>query len=204
MVSIITSPERIHEEAKILRELLQAGAASVLLRKPGWSVQEYTTLLESIDPACYPGIRISQYPELCMRYGLSGVHFGEAARATLTPAQMEYFNQRHWHTSTSIHTPAMIPVLGNTWGTLLLGPVFNSISKPGYNSSIKAGTRLNKTGSTASIIALGGVDHTNIHLLRQMHFDGAALLGAIWQEPARAITNYNRIQEIWNHNALAH
>lgn len=203
MLSIITPPERIYEEAKILRELLQAGAGSVLLRKPGWSVQQYASLLDSIDPACYPGIRISQYPELCRQYGLGGVHFGEAARSTLTPLQMEYFNQQHWHTSTSIHTPAMIPVLGNTWETLLLGPVFNSISKPGYNSSIKADTRLNKTGCTARIIALGGVDHTNIHLLRPMCFDGAALLGAIWQKPARAITNYNRIQEIWNHNALS-
>lgn len=204
MLAIITSPERIHEESRILRELLQAGAGSVLLRKPGWSMQEYAALINTIDPACYPAIRISQYPELCMQYGLGGVHFGEAARATLTPLQMEQFNQQHWHTSTSIHTPAMIPVLGNTWRTLLLGPVFNSISKPGYNSRIKATTLLDKTGSTASIIALGGVDHTNIHLLRQMHFDGAALLGAIWQQPARAITNYNRIQEIWNHNALVH
>ncbi|MET6999336.1 thiamine phosphate synthase [Chitinophaga defluvii] len=202
MVSIITSPERIHEEPKILRELLQAGAGSILLRKPGWSVQEYAALLDSIDPDCYPGIRISQYPELCSKYGLGGVHVGETVRATLTSRQMEYFNRQHWHTSTSIHTPAMIPVLGNIWDTLLLGPVFNSISKPGYSSRIKADTRLDKTGSTARIIALGGVDHTNVHLLRQMHFDGAALLGAIWQQPARAIINYHRIQAIWNHYAL--
>jgi thiamine-phosphate pyrophosphorylase len=204
MLSIITSPEHIPEEARILQELLQAGVQRILLRKPGWQMQQYATLIEAIDPAYYQSMMISQYPDLCAQCGLGGVHFGEVAREALTPGQMEYFSRQQWVTSTSIHTPALLPVLGNNWHTLLLGPVFNSISKPGYNSRVRTDTPLDKTGCTAQVIALGGVDHSNIHLLRELHFDGAALLGAIWKDPSQAINNYQRLQQIWNLSAPTH
>jgi thiamine-phosphate pyrophosphorylase len=49
---------------------------------------------------------------------------------------------------------------------------------------------------------LGGVDHTNVGLLKQWQFDGAALLGIIWKTPLQAVENYYRIQELWNRSDL--
>jgi thiamine-phosphate pyrophosphorylase len=72
---------------------------------------------------------------------------------------------------------------------ILLGPVFDSISKHGYKSKfsrdeLKEGIaewRALKPGnSEIKLYALGGIDAENIKELEELGFDGAAVLGAVW------------------------
>ncbi|WP_448634717.1 hypothetical protein [Pedobacter panaciterrae] len=51
--------------------------------------------------------------------------------------------------------------------------------------------RLNNT----KLIALGGIDDKNAEALSLMGFDGVAVLGFIWNDPSKAISNFKRIQE---------
>ena len=191
MLWIITSPERIHEEEGLITALLQAGVARVLLRKPGWNIEQYRLLLDKINSGYHNRLLIRDQPGLAAAYGLAGVHW--SGQKHLLPVQMGITNSR------GIHSTNEITLTDQRFTTLLLSPVFNSISKPGYAGRFNA-PLTNK--NNRQVLALGGVDHTNIALLKQWNFDGAALLGAIWKTPAKAVENYYRIQELWNRNDL--
>lgn len=197
MVWIITSPERIHGEEKIIAALLQAGAARIVLRKPYWETREYNMLLEEIDPAFFPAVIVHDNFQVCNKYPVGGIHLSGKVRGSMTTNELQLCLQRYTHSSTGIHDTADIGAMPPQFNTLLLSPVFNSISKPGYTGRF-AQPLPDKQGR--QIFAMGGVNAANIGRVKQWHFDGVAVLGAIWQEPAKAVDNYLRIQELWNRN----
>jgi thiamine-phosphate pyrophosphorylase len=88
------------------------------------------------------------------------------------------------------------------WDFLLYGPVFDSISKPGHNGRLSAGFRQHPWESGARVMAIGGVKRANTNILRGMGFHGLALLGAIWQEPDKAVEHFIEIKKEWN--GIAH
>ncbi|CAL1521215.1 thiamine phosphate synthase [Chitinophaga sp. MM2321] len=200
MIWIITSPERLNEEGKILTALLKAGVSRILLRKPQWTPEAYHDLIAAIDPAFYSKIIIHDNFQVCHTYALGGIHLSGKMRNSITGSEWQLCLRQYPLRSTGIHHPSEIATMDKQFSALLLSPVFNSISKPGYGGRF-AQALDNKAGHT--ILALGGVDHTNITHLKQWHFDGAALLGAIWKQPAKAVDNYYRIQELWNRNDLS-
>lgn len=190
MLWIITSPERVHEEERLVSALLEAGAARVLLRKPGWSTGQYRLLIDKIGSNYYNRLLVRDQPLLAAAYGLAGVHWSGQENAAPLPG---------FTNSKGIRSADGITLTDKRFCTLLLSPVFNSISKPGYAGRFHAPLA---SKHNRQVLALGGVNHTNIALVRQWNFDGAALLGAIWETPAKAVENYYRIQELWNKNDL--
>lgn len=86
---------------------------------------------------------------------------------------------------------------------MFLNPVFNSISKAGYTGFADASFILQKSVNQPEVIALGGIDATNIHQLKTMNFDGAAVLGSIWQNPEKAVFNFKVLQEICHKNSIS-
>ncbi len=192
MIWIITSPEQINDEEKVIAALLSTGVARILLRKPNWSTEQYAALLDQLPPTYYNRLLIRDHPMLAAAYGLAGVHWSGEGMRQLAISEKE--------NSTGIHTIEEITLTDTRIHTLLLSPVFNSISKPGYEGQFE---KQLPNKNNRQVLALGGVDHTNISLLKQWHFDGAALLGAIWKTPANAVENYHRIQELWNKSDLS-
>lgn len=201
MIQIISYITYLPEETTYWQQLLAEGASSILIRKPGWKETDYERLLLQTDPACYPKLMIAGHPALCDKYNLQGIHFSEAGRGLIKCGQIARFRQRGWRLSTSIHAASTLQVASDNWDQLLLAPVFNSISKPGYNSTIPKNFRLFKDGYNGQVVALGGIDHTTAAKARNMQFDGIALLGAIWQDPAKAVSNFCRIRDIWRTDA---
>lgn len=72
---------------------------------------------------------------------------------------------------------------------VLLSPVFDSISKYGYKSKfsreeLKVGIakwrRFIGDGSEVKLYALGGINAKNIYGLKELGFDGAVVLGGVW------------------------
>jgi thiamine-phosphate pyrophosphorylase len=186
MLWIITAPHAVDHETAIIPALLRAGADRLLIRKPGWTAENYERLLQQLPHDAYSRILIRDHHALAVKYGLAGVHW--SSYPVFVPG-LEH--------SRGVHNPEEIEQQDNRFNTLLLSPVFDSISKPGYkglhNKSMKKFNR--------SVLALGGIDHTNISRLREWNFSGAALLGAIWQEPANAINRFKNILEIWKQSA---
>jgi len=203
MIQVLSHSTALPGESASFRQLLEAGADSILLRKPGWQEAAYEQLLLETDPSCYPQIMIAGYPSLCKKYGLMGIHLGEAARALLSKEEVLSFHRSGWLLSTSIHAVETLQIVDDIWDQLLLAPVFDSISKPGHNSPFGQDFHLQKDGYPGRVLALGGIDLTTAAKARNMQFDGIALLGAIWKEPAEAISNFCRIRDIWRTHVLS-
>ena len=51
--------------------------------------------------------------------------------------------------------------------------------------------------SKIKIIALGGVSASGIPDVKNYDFDGIAVLGTIWNEPEKAISNFKKLKEEW-------
>ena len=69
-------------------------------------------------------------------------------------------------------------------------PIFESISKPGYKGTWDhqwLANRLTTNALDESIIALGGVSADNRDAIVEMGFDGAAVLGFIWQDTDKSV-----------------
>ncbi|WP_460939769.1 thiamine phosphate synthase [Spirosoma humi] len=90
--------------------------------------------------------------------------------------------------STSIHQLSDWPTLAGQAELVFYSPVFASISKPGYGPTVSLDTIKSEIDSIRQqsvqlprLIGLGGVQANTIQLVRQAGFDGAALMGALWQ-----------------------
>lgn len=197
LIQIISHTGIIPDETIIWEQLLDEGADSILVRKPGLPLSGYETLIQQVAPAYRNRLMIAEHATLCERYGLQGVHFGEAARADLSAEQLNSYEEHHWLLSTSIHSADTLHVTSNAWGQLLLSPVFNSISKPGYTAAFDSSFRLDKDGFEGNVLALGGISDATAAKAREMQFDGIALLGAIWENPSDAVEEFCRIRDIW-------
>jgi len=82
------------------------------------------------------------------------------------------------------------PINPADWDFLLLGPAFDSISKAGYKGR-------SFSDIPPNAIAIGGVTPFNIEKLKELGFCGAAMLGAIWQEPAQAVEVFIKAKTLW-------
>lgn len=188
MIWVITSPERIYEEVERINQLMTV-ADVLLLRKPGWVEEEYTALLEQLRPAFRNRIMIGEQPALVRKYGLMGLHLSEKKRLQASPGELSDYTALGVPLSTSIHQPVSP---GKMWRHLLLGPVFNSISKPGY-----AGNSAVTENIPSNAVAIGGINAANVGMVRAMGFSGAAVLGAIWQECRDPAEIYQQIKTAW-------
>jgi thiamine-phosphate pyrophosphorylase len=94
-------------------------------------------------------------------------------------------------TSRPVHTrPELRDALDkNTWDSLLVSPVFPSISKPGHAPlpsqfpAFELRQLLSTNPRQTAVIALGGVTPDKLPALRELGFDGAAALGFVWNSP---------------------
>ncbi len=98
--------------------------------------------------------------------------------------------------STSIHQLSDWPLWTNKVELVFYSPVFESISKPGYGPVVSLAEmeyQLKKLRSEyenlPKIIALGGVHQGNIAAVQRSGFDGAALMGSLWnnENPANGL-----------------
>ena len=87
--------------------------------------------------------------------------------------------------SSAVHRLEALPAIGDGFDYLLLSPVFDSISKPGYRAAF-AHDRLQRSlrRTDQAVMALGGVDADRIATTAMLGFDGVAVLGAVWRSAA--------------------
>lgn len=180
----ITSPAPVAHEAAVINQLFAAGLPLLHLRKPEATEQQISLLLEQIHSRYYAQISLHSCHHLAGRWGIRRLHFPEKLRAAQHTAIWQQLAEQGIPASTSVHQLPVPPAFRQQFHYVLYGPVFNSISKPGYESVLPEHYRL--PAQPVPVIALGGITPENIHHVREMHFDGAALLGALWQQPEKA------------------
>lgn len=190
----ISSPVAVDDEPILINNLFMAGLKCFHLRKPESDIQLVKDLLNGIAPRFYDRIALHQFHEIAPAYGIKRLHYTEREREAASTVQWKSYLDNEFTLSTSIHDISILPDL-TPLGYVLYGPVFDSISKPGYQSKLAADFKLDKTNIKPKVIALGGVELSTLTKLKTMGFDGAAVLGTLWNEPNKAVERFIQLQK---------
>jgi thiamine-phosphate pyrophosphorylase len=191
---VVISPEsRDPREVPAMGRFFAAGLERYHVRKPSWTPQDLEAWLTALPEAWRPRIVLHGHQPLVERLGLGGRHDrdGEPVDASMPRAA-----------SRSCHDlPSLRRLLGED-GSILFGPVFPSISKPGYGPAAnfpwyelwallkqRRRTSSSDAGARARVLAIGGITAQRLGRCAEIGFDGAAVHGAVWgdSDPARAL-----------------
>lgn len=174
-IIVITTPNFIKGEESIIPHLLQLGVDIVHIRKPSATREQLALLLDSLPKWCYDRLVVHDCLELANEYHLRGIHLNR--RNHTIPDNFT------GSLSMSCHSLEEVEIKKDMAEYVFLSPIFNSISKSGYNSAFSKEELHNamKQGTIDhKVIALGGVSAVNIDTVKDLGFGGAALLGDIW------------------------
>lgn len=194
---VISALDAIHNEAVIINQLFEAGLSRFHLRKQDWNIRQCIHLLQGIDQEYHANIAIHQHHMLRDHFNIKRLHYPERLRTISDAESWNELQQNCYIMSTSVHELAEIPLM-EKFEYVFFSPVFNSLSKPGYQSQLSNDFILEKVNISPKVIALGGIDQNNLTKIGKMNFDGAAVLGAIWNKPEKAIINFKALNEILN------
>lgn len=194
---VISSPDIITGESNIVNNLFLSGLKCFHIRKPGADIKAIIELMNGIAPQFYDRIALHQFHEIAADFGIKRLHYTEQARKESNEQQWQMQIDMGYKLSTSIHDITMLPRLKH-FDYTFYGPVFNSISKPGYQSKLPEDFYIDRAHVNPKVIALGGVALSNLIRIKTMGFDGAAVLGTIWNEPAKATERFNELKDNLN------
>ena len=188
-IVLITQPKNVQNEAVLICKLFEAGLEKLHIRKPAHSALGISLLLDSIPKDLWQNIVMHRQHELVNDYGLAGYHHQEGEEIKACSGTI----------SQSIHYLEDLPSLNSKLDYVFYGPVYQSISKKGYEPKVPLSlvketlSNLSKLSVRPKVYALGGVRRKKIIPLAQAGFDGLALLGSIWghSDPVMAFRKFN-------------
>jgi thiamine-phosphate pyrophosphorylase len=191
MLIVLSSPGPVAREAECINQLFEAGMQRFHLRKPESTTAAMRKLLQAIQPAYYSRIALHQHHTLAVEFGIQRLHFTETMRERTNEEMWQEFVAAGYQLSTSLHSVAAYGALSSLFHYAFLGPVFDSISKAGYKAGNVANQLTALVQRPVPLIAIGGINESNYHKVMEQGFDGAAVLGAIWQndDPLQAFKN---------------
>lgn len=178
---VITREEFTAEEPETILRLLEGGIDRIHLRKPAATEAEMRRLIESLPATCYPHLSLHDHLPLAAEYGLGGVHLN--GRNPMPPAGFRGVVSR------SCHTLGELAESAPTTGYRFLSPIFDSISKSGYQAAFSEADLRDAAAQgiiDTRTLALGGVTPARLPQVRAWGFGGAALLGCIWRDTSPA------------------
>lgn len=195
MIIVISHPTPVEQEHKIINALFDEGLPIFHMRKLDYSEKEMNHLLMKIDKQHHPKVAFHQHHEMADHFGSRRLHFTEQERKKFMDDISEK-KRAQYTLSTSIHHVREYASLPDSFEYCFLSPIFNSISKPDLKSMVTPDFKL-PVKSKIKIIALGGVSASGIPDVKNYDFDGIAVLGTIWNEPEKAISNFKKLKEEW-------
>jgi thiamine-phosphate pyrophosphorylase len=196
MLIVITSPEKLANESELINQLFDHGLEILHLRKPSCTKPDFETLLKSINLEHKRKVVLHQFHELASKYNVKGLHLREVSRKQLSISELKELSKelkrKNLTFSSSFHSKEDIIVSGNVFDYVFLSPVFDSISKPDY---VGLKFKVQSLKCETKIIALGGIDTSNIYDTKELGFEGAAVLGAVWGESEKALETFINIKK---------
>ncbi len=174
---LITTPTYFVEEDKIITKLFEEGLDILHLRKPETAPIYAERLLTLIPEKYRKRIVVHGHFYLKEEYKLKGIHLNQ--RNPMPP--MDYSG----HLSTSCHSLEEIKLRKKKFDYMFLSPIYDSISKPDYNSAFSP-EQIRKAAKEGiidkKVIALGGINEQNILEIKDYGFGGAAIIGGLWNK----------------------
>jgi len=177
---VITAPVILPDEIRQIVDLFDAGLSTLHVRKPGLTAHAVAGMIEQIPEQFHHRLVVHHHDELLQYFKLKGIHGVRKKIASVTRS----LSLHHWSECADI--PSYIDYV-------LVSPVFDSLSKRGY-----AGNPLLHQKPEMplhyKLIAMGGVTPVNIEQLLKEKWDGAAILGCIWNDARNAQVQFRAIQ----------
>jgi thiamine-phosphate pyrophosphorylase len=174
---VVISPEAEEpREVRAMEGLFAAGLERYHVRKPTWTGAALESWLLCLPREWSPRIVVHGHGPLAGRLGLSGHDRDEPG----TPASPGGSRSCHSVPSLFQHLPH--------YRMILFGPVFPSLTKPGYGPAADfpwndlTAVLEKRAPGDARVLAVGGITSTGLARCRELGFDGAALLGAVWNQ----------------------
>ena len=197
MLLVISNPTAVMGEAAIINALFDEGLEVFHLRKPGVAIAEIDQLMKKIQPEYHTRIAIHQQHQMVKQYEIVRLHFTEIARRETDNEKLKQLKNNGYYLSTSIHQVGEYANISSCFAYTFFGPVFNSISKQGYTSTLQQGFVFPVLENHPQVIAIGGINAENIQNAIDMNFKGVAVLGSIWQRPDKSIEQFKVLQQVW-------
>lgn len=183
---IITQPFFFEDECERITMMFQSGMPRLHLRKPESSIEECRSLISAIPECYHERIILHDHFQLTNEFQLGGVHLN--SRNYIAPASA-------LSVSTSCHSVEELKEkklngysrengTRGQYNYLTLSPIFDSISKKGYQSAFSKEdiTILHKQGIIDEHVwALGGITFEKLNLITEEYgFAGGMILGDAW------------------------
>ena len=183
---VITDPEFFEGEAETLNRLFDGGLTRLHVRKPKSCKEELQKLVRDIDSSFRTCITIHHHSDLLSEMGLGGLHFSYPDirnQADLTES---------YTVSCSLHQWEELADVQEKIDYCFMSPVFNSISKVGYQANKKL---LQVPSFAQNVFALGGVTEANCKDVMDSGYSGIAVLGHLWINKAKAFERFTVLRE---------
>jgi thiamine-phosphate pyrophosphorylase len=190
-VILISSPSKKKNEVSTIRRVFEMGLSRFHVRKPDWSLDEIRKFLNEFPDECIERTVMHRRPELLTEYPFAGYHL----------SSKEQFLEKEivGTISRSFHRLDELITSKEKLDYAFLGPIFDSVSKQGYNSAFPA-TQLRSffidrrrlRVEFPRIVALGGIVPEKVRVSLSLGFDGVAALGGVWgsRYPQKAFMRY--------------
>jgi thiamine-phosphate pyrophosphorylase len=198
MIIGITHPTFLVNEAFCINALFHAGIDYLHIRKPNALDCDVERLINLIHQDYKCRLTVHYHHSLAINLGVGGLHRSQG---------FDIPDVNGYRLSAGCHSVKELREEKSGGDYLFLSPIFNSISKQGYASGFlkeELCTLFNNRDDVKSkIVALGGIDASNLTEAKLMGFDGAALLGGLWCVKGNKIDvdttvkQFNRIKNVW-------
>jgi len=189
---IIITPETNHpQEEQILHALVRAHGITIHVRKPDFTELEYKSYL-SRYASIFSHMVLHEHHSLAKEFSVKGIHLKEVDRNSA-----KEIDKNVNVISTSFHTIEDIKNNLREFEYIFYSPLFKSISKENYGTNtteeqLAETLSALKKQTNIPIIGLGGINEENIALVKKCGFDGAAVLGSVWQQ-SNPVESFHRI-----------
>jgi len=219
LLTVLTLPAAFDGEVELLEGLLEAGLPKLHIRRPGAPVEE---LLSRLAGRWASRLVLHGSVETARQYGIPQVHgkvrFRDGSGLSGGGPVVEFpgsvageqvagggrvaggagpFVGGRVAVSTSVHSWEEFALLPEGLAYAFISPLFDSISKPGYEANP---VLLCRPGGPLPCmpVALGGVGGDSLPELLRWGWEGAAVLGWIWDQPWEAVRRYEQLKKILN------
>ncbi len=202
MKLVLLSPSKTTEDEPLLvSSFFESGLDLYHLRKPDFSLNQMSNYIHQIPKKFWPRIVIHSNYKLALKHNLGGIHIGKRQKkknSFITRIKIFYYKLRKktMIVSTSYSNLSNLFDDEHPYDYVFLSPIFDSISKSGYQSGFvhhNLQIALNKTSH--KVYALGGVNQENLKSIYEMGFDGMVLSGVIWQSENKKAVFQNILAE---------
>jgi len=186
-VVVVSPADGSADGPSTIEALFLAGLERYHLRKPAWDKQQTSAWLEAMPARWRSRVVLHRHHDVARAYRAS-VHLRDDGSAALdAPPRVP----KGCLVSRSCHDLASVRRSLGRYDAVFFGPVFPSLSKPGYgpnpNETFGGLRRLLMTRTKAEqqteVVAIGGVTSGHLVQCHQLGFDAVAVLGAVWQAP---------------------